>query len=139
MKRIRQLNLSTEQLLTCDEQNAIVAGFTDDFKTGEETCNCKHNEFHKFFVYHYYNRDKKEQEEFENASFTYRTSINATQMADAMDEMLALTPPQNYKEEFKIYHKWDEEKDENGRHKAWIKGEGDYSVVPEEFLRNPSY
>ena len=131
MKTIRKLNLSTEQLLTCDEQNAIVAGFKHDIKTSEEFCSCKYGEYHKFYVHHYYSRDKQEQEQFDKAASTYRTSNNATQKADALDEMFELTPPQNYTDDYKIYHGWTELIDKNGKHLMWIKGAGDYSVVPD--------
>lgn len=70
MKKIRQLNLSTEQLLTCDEQNAIVAGVRECRKNngileriGRCDCSYPNKLFHtEILMYYYYATQDEEKQ-----------------------------------------------------------------------------
>lgn len=136
MKKIRQLNLNAKQVLSCEQQNAIVAGFITDITTWEEYCQCKYGESHKFYAKYSYKRDSDEEKAFREAESTYMHSTNLITKLLAYAEMESLTPPESYVNEYEIFHGWTEYKDKNGNHLGWIKGAGDYSNVPDGLAGN---
>jgi len=135
MKEIKKLQLTPQQLLSCEQQENIVAGFVETVTTREEDCHCSYGQHHLFYVCYSFTRTKEQEDRYEELCLSLSAPNTPDKLAEIFEEMLELEPPKSYEHEYKIYHGWTEIL-VKGEHRGWIKGAGDYSVVPDGLAGN---